>query len=447
MAGQGRSVTAQKKASGSSLAKRLERLSSSPPREWRETGSGARPNLHGLLRYPAMMVPRMQGDIIDAVLDHTGTDCRLVDPFVGSGTMLTESSIRGLDFVGIDINPLAVLVCEAKAAIGNGADVEQAAATVLNYIRKDVDETIDVDFPNRAKWFSDEAALSFSKLRRAICQVGGDGARKVMWTVFAETVRLCSNSRTSTYKLHIRKPDDVVSAYRIEETFIANLRQALSRTREFAPLVASATRRPRVRLICGDVRKAVVPNTRRSHQIIVTSPPYGDNQTTIPYGQFSYLALRWIPPEDLPHGFVKEYLSNTHALDSASLGGTSREAEHKADAMRLVSSAFDAYYRSASSCSDTSARKVAGFAYDFLEACSQLRARCASPSHWIVTTGNRTAGGTRVPFDAICRDIVQFLGGTPVSVLQRELPNKRMPSRNSLGEMITSETTLVAEFQ
>jgi hypothetical protein len=45
-------------------------------------------------------------------------------------------------------------------------------------------------------------------------QVGAAGARKVMWTVFAETVRLCSNSRTSTYKLHIRKSEDRAAAER-----------------------------------------------------------------------------------------------------------------------------------------------------------------------------------------------------------------------------------------
>ena len=67
------------------LNRRLSSLETAPPKSWRETGLNARPNLHGLLRYPAMMVPCMQGDIIDAILAHRPGPCRVLDPFVGLG--------------------------------------------------------------------------------------------------------------------------------------------------------------------------------------------------------------------------------------------------------------------------------------------------------------------------------------------------------------------------
>lgn len=75
----------------SALRRRLLALESSPPRAWRETGAHSRPNLHGLLRYPAMMVPCMQGDIIDAILAHRPGHCRVLDPFVGS-TMRSKAA-------------------------------------------------------------------------------------------------------------------------------------------------------------------------------------------------------------------------------------------------------------------------------------------------------------------------------------------------------------------
>jgi hypothetical protein len=76
-------------------------LENSPPSAWRETGVRTRPNLHGLLRYPAMMVPCMQGDIIDVILAHRPGHCRVLDPFVGSGTVMTEALVRGLNFTGV----------------------------------------------------------------------------------------------------------------------------------------------------------------------------------------------------------------------------------------------------------------------------------------------------------------------------------------------------------
>ena len=121
-------------------------------------------------------------------------------------------------------------------------------------------------------------------------QVDSIAARKFLWTVFAETIRQCSNSRTSTYKLHIRKPENRVHAHSIPELFKTNLRSALARVVDYRSLLAPESRcQPTATLFCADVRalKLSLPST--DHQILLTSPPYGDNQTTIPYGQFSYL--------------------------------------------------------------------------------------------------------------------------------------------------------------
>jgi hypothetical protein len=430
------------------LRRRLLALENSPPSTWRETGVNTRPNLHGLLRYPAMMVPRMQGDIIDVILAYRPGRCRVLDPFVGSGTVMTEALVRDLDFTGVDINPLAALVCEAKAAIDAGADVEGAAQTVLTALRRDVCETIDVEFPGRTTWFDDSSAAKFSVLRRAIMQVGAVGERKVMWTVFAETVRLCSNSRTSTYKLHIRKSDDRVGAERVLETFESHLRQALVRVREYRDLLGERSGgRPSVRIICDDARKAQLDWANSDHQILVTSPPYGDNQTTIPYGQFSYLAMRWIPQGDLPSAVATELMANTHALDTVSLGGTVRGAEEKEAAVRGASEHFDAFVREAERVDRRRAiRKVSSFIGDFAEALTHLRSGSTGTAHWVLTTGNRTAAGLTVPFDAICKDLITGIGGKAIASLRRDLPNKRMPSRNSQGVMITAETTTVIEF-
>lgn len=431
-----------------SLRRRLLALESAPPTSWSETGTNSRPNLHGLLRYPAMMVPRMQGDIIDAILASTKGGCRVLDPFVGSGTVMTEALVRDLDFTGIDINPLAALVCEAKAAVDAGADVEGAAQILLEALRLDVSETIDADFPGRTKWFDDASAVKFSALRRSIICVAEAGARKVMWTVFAETVRQCSNSRTSTYKLHIRKPDDRISADKVTETFEANLRQALIRVREYRALLGERTSsRPSVKILCEDARKAKLDWSATEHQVLVTSPPYGDNQTTIPYGQFSYLAMRWMPEGDLPGSVAAQLMSNTNSLDSMSLGGTVRGAEEKEETVRALSPHFDAFVREADKTGQRRAvRKVSSFIGDFSDALRHLRASSTPTAHWVLTTGNRTAAGLTVPFDAICNDLVTGLGGKPIATLRRQLPNKRMPSRNSQGVMITAETTTVVEF-
>jgi hypothetical protein len=433
-----------------SLKVRLADLAATPPAEWGTAGAAARPNLHGILRYPAMMVPRMQGDIIDAVLEATSGHQHIIDPFVGSGTTLTESLLRGVTFTGVDINPLAALVCEAKLAIDRGADIELGAKRLMTEIG--IGAPYDnFDFESRAKWFDDDVASKFGTLRSGICAEKDVNVRKILWVVFAETVRLCSNSRTSTYKLHKRREGDTVSAARVMTVFKENLDDTVRRVSAYrANILSRHAARPIASILCGDARKVNVGKLSADHLVLVTSPPYGDNTTTIPYGQFSYLALQWIPLTDLPAGVDPTLLNNTHAIDSASLGGSKKDAADKREAACIVSPTFTRFVEQAHSEKKlTDIGKVATFVYDYFEAMAQMQVlhkEVRSSVHWIITTGNRTAAGLVVPFDLITKDIVEFLGGQQLLAVHRKLPAKRMPSRNSLGSLINTETTLIAEF-
>jgi hypothetical protein len=179
--------------------------------------------------------------------------------------------------------------------------------------------------------------------------------------------------------------------------------------------------------------------------VLLTSPPYGDNQTTIPYGQFSYLAMQWIPSEDL-HPTAAAMVSNTHFLDTASLGGSLRKVAGKAEKVAEVSPAFARMIETAGAEKAHGLRKVSVFMADLLDAFRHVRTSCPGTAHWVLTTGNRRANGVQVPLDTICREMIQSLDGRPVTALRRKLHGKRMPFRNNMGEMMTTETTLVAEF-
>jgi site-specific DNA-methyltransferase (cytosine-N4-specific) len=46
---------------------------------------------------------------------------------------------------------------------------------------------------------------------------------------------------------------------------------------------------------------------------VITSPPYGDNDTTVSYGQHSYLPLQWIDFSDIDANIKKDdFLISTH---------------------------------------------------------------------------------------------------------------------------------------
>lgn len=96
------------------LRKRLVEMAHSDRDYWSFKGNSRREHGHGLFQYPAMMVPQMAQTILEQICEVHPEVERVEDPFVGSGTILTETMLRGRHFSGTDVNPLAVLLCKVK---------------------------------------------------------------------------------------------------------------------------------------------------------------------------------------------------------------------------------------------------------------------------------------------------------------------------------------------
>src|SRR3989442_14454597 len=71
------------------------------------------PCTHGMHRFPGKFIPNIPRFLLRTVLNrrkgHT-----VWDPFCGSGTTLVEAALEGRPFVGLDIDPLAVMIATAK---------------------------------------------------------------------------------------------------------------------------------------------------------------------------------------------------------------------------------------------------------------------------------------------------------------------------------------------
>lgn len=425
----------------------LLELSSQDAQYWEFRRQAQRDGLHGLIQYPAMMVPRMQGDILDTILAADPSIESIWDPFVGAGTTLTEAMLRGLDFFGHDINPLAVLTCEAKSEMFRTELLEKKVRTLLVRIANDRSSTIDINFPGRDKWFSKAAAQSISRIRRAIISEKAAWARKIMWVALCEAIRRTSNSRTSTYKLHERPINEKNAPELPEKVFSKEMLLAVKRFRFHQSLLESKGllkngRYTRKAFVKWTDTKETAAQDNRLFDLVITSPPYGDNRSTVPYGQFSYLPLNWIPVSDLP-GEVSAF-ENTQATDFRSLGGSIRGFEEKANRLQERSNAFRTFYQALSQMNRRSLlAKVTSFVFDFEQSLEVICSRLKPSGLAIWTLGNRTVGGLPVPLYEICREIQERLGLEHITTVQRKIPCKRTPTRNAISTTMGDELLLV----
>ena len=431
------------------IAEELQQLSHADEDYWAFRGRAVRGQSQGLTQYPAMMVPAMQAVLIKVV---TGVDrrvTRVFDPFAGSGTTLVESMRLGLNYEGQDINPLAVLLCRTKTGPFHIHRLENIAKEVVERARADRGSKIEAEFPGLEKWFCPVAIDQLSRIRRAIRCVDHGWCRRVLWTGLAETVRLTSNSRTSTFKLHVRSKDDIESRnVNPLETFATIVSDMTTRLNEETEALREAGRLTTNGYYRGDLEIRLWDSTKskpsgRLQDLLITSPPYGDNTSTVPYGQYSYLPLQWIDLEDIDEGVHASFLRTTQEIDTKSLGGSRRKALQEVAQLLEISPSLKHTLSRLEALPSDRRRRVAAFFRDLDSCLHSAVAVLRSGAYLIWTIGNRRVGGEPIPTDAIVKELLVAKGSHPVTRIERKIPSKRMATRNAIANTMRAEAILV----
>lgn len=429
------------------LRRRFDSLTEVDKDYWSFKGNSRREYGHGMFQYPAMMVPQVVQAILNQACSVHPDIERVGDPFSGSGTIMTESMLHGLAFSGTDINPLAVLLCRVKSGPFYIDALKDKARDLLARIDEDGRWAVEVNFPNRDKWFSREVQIALSKVRRAIRYENALWARRFFWVALAETARASSNSRTSTFKLHIRTQEDInersldpVGTFRKAlARNIQHYEEQATKLSEFGQLVCGHYQQEVV-ISLADIRKV---KGQADLDIVVTSPPYGDNATTVPYGQYSYLPLQWVDLWDIDGKIDPDYLASTHEIDKRSLGGSKRVKKEEVDQIKDRSPAFREYIQSLDEQPPDRSLRVVAFFRD-LDSCLCPILNGLRPGGLMVwTLGNRKVGGKRVPMDIILADLLQAHRATLLCKLKRRISSKRMAPKNNIADTMSSETILV----
>jgi site-specific DNA-methyltransferase (cytosine-N4-specific) len=174
----------------------------------------------------------------------------------------------------------------------------------------------------------------------------------------------------------------------------------------------------------------------------MTSPPYGDNKTTVPYGQHSYLPLQWINPDDIPGGFDVGVLDSTGALDSRSLGGSLTGALAARDELCQMSPSLGAFLPLIQG-RPALEKKVLAFVRDYRSALHFAFERLRPNGYSFLTLGERRVGGHTMPLVAVTRELLEADQQQFVDLIERRLFRKRMATVNSEGTTMRKESILV----
>ena len=402
-----------------------------------------------ILNYPAMMVPSVQEPIIEKLSCALNKNVSLLDPFMGASNTLVTGMKHGMNVFGQDINPLSILISQVKTSFYEQEELTDAEKRISGHINSDISDAIDVSFTNIDKWFTRNVQIDLSKIFRAIRKEQSLKIRKFFWVALAETIRMSSNDRTSTFKMHMRPIEEIASrVVSTTKNFASVSRKSIkSISDHIAVLIGNGHIKDGryikdAHVIWGDTSSGI--KTEKSFNLLVTSPPYGDNQTTVTYGQFSYLLLQWIPYEDIDETIDLDYLKTTQAIDSKSLGGQITknivEVEERVFEKSNTLKQFITQFKDAER---KNAEKVTRFINDLDNSIDQMLPRMRSNSFLVWTVGNRNVNKQVVKNDLILKELFTSKGIELFTDLEREILSKRMPGRNNFSNMMSKEKILI----
>ena len=267
------------------------------------------------------------------------------------------------------------------------------------------------DVLNLDYWFSEDVTQRLSFLRDRINAVADESVRNFFWVAFSETVRECSYTRNSEFKLY-RMPAQRLATFKpdIFGTFQGKL------TRNRAGLEAYLGQRKDVEIFVSSKNTAnrELPENRppNGFDLIITSPPYGDSQTTVAYGQFSRLSADWIG------------LENSRKVDRISMGGSNRKST-------LSDSPVDSAIGEIRAVDKKRASQVEAFYIDLERSISSVAPLLTKDSTICYVVGNRRVKGVTLPTDAFIISAFGKHGFSHKETIVRNIPNKRMPKKNS----------------
>ena len=396
---------------------------------WDFRGADTKAYTHCFHTYPAMMIPQIAGKLLEAYGNPQGG--WLLDPYCGTGTSLVEASLFGMHSTGCDINPLVRLIATAKStpvclsALDRTLSELNEYLFAIEYQDSNLPDAPIPDIQNLSYWFSEEVIKTLAHLRAAINDIKDKALQNFVLVAFSETVREVSYTRNGEFKLY-RMPENKLKDFTPDVFGIFG--KKLRRNRQGLAAYLEKRKNVKTSVSTANTVEGELPTPRppEGYDLVITSPPYGDSQTTVAYGQFSRLAAEWIG------------LPNARKVDKIAMGGI--RSKETLTGFR-VSSAVEKIRV----IDEKRARDVSAFYIDLERSISSIAQVCSPHATICYVVGNRRVKGVMLPTDDFVVETFRQHGFVHKETIVRNIPNKRMPKKNSPSNIAGETSTTMHE--
>ena len=367
------------------------------------------PNLH---KYPATMLPQIG---LELLKDFEAEKGMLLDPYCGSGSSFMsgiEYAIK--EFVGFDLNPLALMITKAKLTFIDSQIVLEEKRNMLNQIliqkfknkgifNHKLDENPLDNITNLDFWIEKGAQTDLRIVYTCIKNLNNRAVQNLFLLAFSETLREASYTRNNEFKLFRMKNYEEYKP-NVLNIFSKNLETLVSDYLTFY--------QPKIRNISFTMTNSSFKKSKYKFDTILTSPPYGDSKTTVAYGQFST--------------FINEWLGYREArkLDSKLIGGSKVTKLYNNGLMKD-------YIFEIAKVDKKRSLEVSSFYFDLETSIKSMLDSVNRKGKVFFVVGNRRVKNILLPTDRFIAEVFCRNGFRHLQTIRRKISNKSMPLQNS----------------
>jgi DNA modification methylase len=361
--------------------------------------------------FPARMAP---GIALDALGD-SKVPLRVLDPMAGSGTVLAVARAKGHRALGVDLDPLAVLMAGVWTRTVNADAVSGKATQVLDRAKARFRNLRTRDaYPARSDdetrafiryWFDDYARRQLCALAGAISRVHDAVTRDALWCGFSRLIITKSAGASLAMDLSHSRPHKKFERAPVKpfDRFLAAVDTVVSN----CPQATDGVVGPPTAVTRGDARRLEVESA--SIDLVLTSPPYLNG---IDYLRCSKFSLVWM-------GYTVEELRDIRAV-SVGAEASMKEAIEAPWVRALIKQ-----LRLTPALSGRDNALLARYAWDMNGALAEVSRVLRKGGRAVYVVGDSTSKGTFIRNSAIVRAVAEEHGLSFVSRHSRALPANR----------------------
>jgi hypothetical protein len=220
---------------------------------------------HGYHRYHAKFIPQIVSRLLEK---YTKEGDLIVDPFGGCGTTLVESKVMGRPSIGVDINPVAVLITKAKITPIDPVKLEKVFVVLKERVES-YSENTKIKAPEHERidyWFKPGEKRELAFIFSEISKLRDRDLRNFFYCGFSNILKNCSiwlqksNKPTRDFE---KKPSHPI------QTFFKQIKIMMrGNARFYEKLKEKSSLKKSSRVYCTDAR--TVPVKDNSVSLIIT---------------------------------------------------------------------------------------------------------------------------------------------------------------------------------